>query len=266
MIILTAANVSEKEEAKGANNKFSFRSIIRQNIARADDFGYKTVVYDLGNLGIGEPFCIEDETFKSKGYYTEIKGGYRSKSLFKPDVVKYCLERHKDFTVYLDGDALLYDRIDEVVSADYDIGVTLRRVTEIEDEWHKENMDIVKYVNAGVIFFNPTERTLRFIDIWKETTIEVKNDQMALNKLVCPEKYPDVNSIHTINGVRIKFFSGDQYNFYYFDESLSPNMKILHFKGPIRRFYPFDWKMRLYCMTIIPVINNIKAMAKKFAV
>jgi len=132
----------------------------------------------------------------------------------------------------------------------------------LENEWHKKNVDIVKYVNAGVIFFNHTESTLTFVDKWRAKTHEVKNDQKALNLLVCPDVYPEVNSIHEMNGVRIKYFSGDQYNYYYFDESLSPSMKILHFKGPVRAYYPFDWRMRLYCSTIIPLRNGIKRYIK----
>lgn len=266
MIILTAGNSNEGDHIGRMNDKFSFRSIIIGTMENASKYGYRTEVYDLGKLGIGEPYNIEDETFRTKGYFTEISGGYRSKSLFKPDIVKHCLEKHREFTVYLDGDALLCDRIDEVATNDYDIGVTLRRFSEIENEWHKENIDIVKYVNAGVIFFNPTEATSRFVDLWMKTTVEVKNDQKALNQLVCPDHYPETDSIHTLNGVRIKYFSGDQYNFYYFDESLSRNIKILHFKGPVRWFYPFDWKMKLYCSTIIPLTNRVKTIVKKIPI
>lgn len=262
MIILTAAN-TPVEKTFEVNKNFSFKSVIQQTAHNARRFGYKIVVFDLGWLGIGEPFYIEDDSFRARGYYTKLRNSYRSKSLFKPDIIRKCLEEHKDFTVYLDGDALLHDRIDEIVSDDYDIGVTLRRPSEIESEWHVENADIVRYVNAGVIFFNPTEATFKFINLWKETTEKVKNDQKALNQLVCPEKYPEVNSICPINGVRVKYFSGNQYNFYYFDESLSQKIKILHFKGPVRRFYPFDWKMRLYCATVIPLANWLKSLLKK---
>lgn len=264
MVILTSANNNQGDQPGRFNPKFSFKSIITKTVENAHKFCYKTEVYDLGNLGIGEPFHINDENFTQKGYYTEIQNGYRSKSLFKPDIIRKCLQKHHEFTVYMDGDALLQDRIDEVATNDYDIGVTLRRVDEIENEWHKKNIDIVRFVNAGVLFFNPTKETFNFLDLWTEKIKEVHNDQMALNQLVCPEKYPELLSVHNINGVKIKFFSGNHYNFYYFDESLSPNMKILHFKGPVRMFYPFDWKMRLYCKIIIPLINKAKFLNKKF--
>jgi len=269
MVILTCANIDKagkkyNDEFGVWYRDFSFKSVILETVRQAEKCGYKPVVYDLGELGIGEPFHVEDETFAKKGYYsTQVKEGYKSRSLFKPEVVKYCLNTHKDFTVYLDGDAQLVDSIDEILTGDYDIGVTLRKPSELETEWHKRLFEIAKYVNAGVIFFNYTQAALDFVDIWEKKTYEVGNDQKALNQLVCPEEYPKVNSILTINGVRIKFFPCEQYNYTYFEEGLEPNMKILHFKGMYRNFYPFDWKRRLYCMTIIPIKNIISSVLKR---
>lgn len=263
MIILTAASDRRDGSMSEVNRKFSFRRVIEHTVDNAARFGYKTVVYDLGGLGIGQPFQVEDETFKQKGYFVVLRDGYRSKSLFKPDLIKRCLDENREFTVYLDGDALLYDRIDEIMTDDYDIGVTLRKAEEISDEWHEKNADIVKYVNAGVVFLNPTKATTRFVDQWIKTTIEVKNDQMALNKLVCPEEMPPVNSIRVMNGVRIKYFPGVKYNYYYFEDSLPQDLKIVHFKGPMRNFFPLDWKVRLYCKTLVPLINMAKPYIKK---
>ena len=124
---------------------------------------------------MGEPFHVADETFAQKGYYSvQVQKGYKSRSLFKPEVVKYCLSTHKDFTAYIDGDAQLIDNIDEVISDDYDIGVTLRKTSEFESEWHQHLFEIAKYVNAGVIFFNPTPATFKFIDEWRRRPVKLE--------------------------------------------------------------------------------------------
>ena len=148
---------------------------------------------------------------------------------------------------------------------DYDVGVTLRKYSEMEGEWYEEHFEIVKYVNAGVIFFNPTQATFEFLDKWEQMTVEVGNDQRALNKLTSPEACPKPYSVVVMNGIRIKYFPCEQYNYYYFDEGMEPNIKIMHFKGPVRRYYPFNWQKQLYCRTVIPVLNIVRALVKKMA-
>jgi hypothetical protein len=264
MIILTCANIDVAPDEYGKWYKgFSFKNVISETVRKAKSLGYTPIVYDLGSLGIGEPFYVDDLTFKTKGYYdTKVLGDYKSRSLFKPEIVKRCMNTYNDIIVYLDGDAQLYDSIDEVKTEDYDIGVTLRDPSEFESNWYQKHFEIVKYVNAGVIFFRPTEATKKFLDSWKQMTKNLGNDQMALNKLTCPDNYPAPNTILTINGIRIKYFPCTQYNFYYFDTGINRNIKIMHFKGMVRHFYPFDWKKRLYCMTVAPLLNKIRPFIK----
>jgi len=265
MIILTAANADiAKDDFGRVYKNFSFRGVIHETIKKAKEFGYKPVVYDLGSLGMGKRFHIKDELFGAKGYYKkEVKKGYKSKSLFKPEIVKICMEEYNDFTVYLDGDAQLCANIDDIVDDDYDIGVTLRDPSELAGAWYEEHFDIVKYVNAGVIFFKPTPAAKKFLNVWHVITESIGNDQQVLNKLTCPDTYPKPYSIMTINEIRIKYFPCMQYNYYYFERGLAPNIKIMHFKGPVRHFYPFDWKKRLYCKAITPLLNKGKPLMKK---
>lgn len=265
MIILTAANSDVAKDDTGKLYKnFSFRGVIQKTIKKSEECGYKVVVYDLGSLGIGKSYHIIDETFMNNGFYKkEIRKGYKSKSLFKPEIVKKCMEEHNEFMVYLDGDAQLCSNLDEVDSDEFDIGVTLRDPYEFTSDWYKEHIDIVRYVNAGVIFFRPTTATKIFIDKWQKLTEDVGNDQKALNQLVCPEYYPKYGSVVVIDGVRIKYFSGKQYNYYYFERGIVPNIKIMHFKGSVRHFYPFDWKKRAYCMMVIPAKNLLRDIIKK---
>jgi hypothetical protein len=268
MIILTCANVDTPGE-KFQNphvfhQTFSFRKVIEKTIEQANKFGYKPVVYDLGSLGIGERFNIEDETFARQGYYAvEVKKGYKSRSLFKPQVIKHCLSQYKDLTVYIDADAQLVGRLDEIDTADYDIGVTLRKTTELETDWHRNLYDIVKFINAGVIFFQPTPAAFRFLEIWGQKTQELGNDQMALNALASPSVYPEVMSILTLDGFRIKYFPAELYNYCYFDEGWESNIKIYHFKGILRDYFPLDWKKKLYCRFLVPPLNLTAAWLKR---
>jgi len=265
VIILTSAISDKAKEGDGRVYKnFSYKNVINETVERASIYGYKPVVYDLGTLGIGEPYYVEDEYFRAKGIYVkEVKKGYKTRALFKPGMVKKCLSEHDDLVAYLDGDALLCDNINEIATDDYDIGVTLRRLEELKNPWHQKHFEIVKYLNAGVIFFNATKAAMDFTDNWGKVTQSVGNDQKALNQLACPDTYPEEYSVHTINKTRIKYFPCKKYNFYYFKMGLEPNIKILHFKGSERHFYPFDWKKRFYCRVLAPKVAIIKKVLRK---
>jgi hypothetical protein len=264
MIILTGANADISRWGDVVSKTFSFKEVIQQTIAVAEKNGYIPVVYDLGSLGIGKPFYVKDKTFQEKGYYEKgPEKGYTSKALFKPEMVKFCLSEYNDLIVYLDGDAQLIDNIDEVNTDDYDVGVTLRAPSELSSEWHREHFEVVKYVNAGVIFFQNTEATKRFIDLWTVLTEKVGNDQKALNSLTCPEYYPKEYSIINLNGVRVKYFPCRKYNYYYFEEGLIPGAKVYHFKGSIRNVYPLDFKKRLFYMTFVRAKFFILFLMKK---
>jgi len=267
MIILTGANrdVPTGDDGRVRDDiKFTFSSVIHKTVKKAEELGYVAEVYDLGALGFGRRFSVGDESFAKLGFYDkEVVKGYKSKSLFKPKMVKSCIEEHKDFTVYLDGDALLCDDISEIDTDDYDVGITLRHLAELESEWHQDHFDIAKFSNAGVIFFRDTSGTKIFLDKWDKLTDEVGNDQMALNQLACPNYYPEAGSVITIDGVRIKYFPGTQYNYYYFKEISSSGVKIMHFKGDVRHLYPFDWKTKIYCRFIVIARSILKIFSSK---
>lgn len=258
MIILTAANKSEAKDDEGNIYKdFSFLDVIKETESKAREYGYKTIIYDLGSLGIGTKYVVNDDSFIENGYYSsEVVNGYKSKSLFKPDIVDRTMCENDETVIYLDGDAQLCCSLSEVDTDDYDVGVTLRDKSELVGEWYEAHIEIVKYVNAGVIMFRPTSATRIFVSKWRELTQEVGNDQMALNKLVCPDGYPENNSIHLINGVRVKFFPGTIYNFYYFGSMFPHSPKILHFKGAVRHYYPFNLTTKIQC-GILTVVHKL---------
>jgi hypothetical protein len=264
MIILTAANADRAKDDLGRFYKrFSYRGVITGTVRTAEKFGYTPVVYDLGSLGIGEPYKVNDGYFQNKGHYqVKLGKGYKSKSLFKPDIVDSCLSRYDSPVVYLDGDAELCGNIDEIDTEDYDVGVTLRDAVELNGEWYRDHFEIVKYLNAGVIFFRPTKEAKLFIRNWRGMTSEMGNDQMALNKLACPDEYPEAFSVLKTQELRIKFFPCLTYNFYYFRDKLSRGVKIMHFKADVRDFYPFNWRKRLYCEVIAPLVRKMASIRK----
>jgi hypothetical protein len=155
----------------------------------------------------------------------------------------------------MDGDAQLCENINEIDTEDYDVGVTLRDRIEFQGEWYEKHYEIVKYLNAGVIFFRPSIATETFVERWRNMTNDLGNDQMALNKLACMDDYPSKFSVNKINEVRIKYFPCKKYNYYYFREGLIPDIKIMHFKADVRQFYPFNWKRRIICK-LAPIIRN----------
>ena len=101
-----------------------------------------------------------------------------------------------------------------------------------------------------------------FLDKWHDLTEEVGNDQMALNQLTCTNDYPNPYDVLTIDGVRVKYFPCKIYNNYYFDKGLDKGIKIMHFKGTVRHFYPIDWKTKIYCTTYIPLRNKLSKLVK----
>ena len=65
MIILTAANSDlAKDDSGKLYVNFSFKGVINKTIEKAKKCGYIPVVYDLGSLGVGEKFIVDDETMK----------------------------------------------------------------------------------------------------------------------------------------------------------------------------------------------------------
>ena len=266
MIIVTCANTNVGKDHSGRfreDAKFRFAKVISKTARNAERFGYGVEVYDLGKLGMGIPYRVDDEHFVRMGHYErEAVKGYKSKSLFKPSLMRECLTKNKQLTAYLDGDAELRRRIDDVMTDDYDLGVTLRDRSELETSWYKEHASIVKFLNAGVIFFNYTPATLDFIDRWDKLTDDVGNDQMALNSLACPETYPDPGSIHVIDGVRIKYFPCVKYNYYYFFDIMPWHARIMHFKGDVRHLYPFNWPKYAASLVWIPIKNAGRALRR----
>ncbi len=140
--------------------------------------------------------------------------------------------------VFLDADAFLVDTLD-VLDDSYDIGVTLRRLHEIN---LVENN--VRALNSGVIFFNgDTSLSAKFISEWisiMEGSQEVElKEQTALTRLVegiggiAFESYYSVLTMVLDNQpIRVKIFPCEKYNYNWVEEEFDlKKIKVLHLKS-----------------------------------
>lgn len=217
-----------------------FREPILLNLEMCDKYEYKYTVFDLGNLNITDTkeHVVESEEFKRKGRYHRVPGvGYAAKSLHKGAIIAQALEeKPEDFCVYMDGDAVFKQPIDELVNliGDADVGVTIRDAEDMHRSLAKRNewRNFLGCINAGIIVFNNTPAAKTFVEEWSNRIESAGSDQRALNELVNPDfktlKVGDV--IETPFG-RVKCLDGSVYNYGYWPRIPDKNVKIIHCKG-----------------------------------
>ena len=215
--------------------------------------GYSVIVYDLGGLGFGKPFKIDDRTFQEKGYYHEIKKSRYSPGKHKPAVIKDCLNSYHEFLVYLDADTIMLNRIDDILG-DYDIGLTVRPEWEVKRLLRKRDRDkffiYEGFINTGVMCFNATEGAYRFLEKWSHGIAKLHEDQGAINDML--QKYFPLksNQLIEVEGIKIRTFDTMEYNYYYFPQNTKSyaaiqdeiklkwqEARILHFEGKMRNEY-----------------------------
>jgi hypothetical protein len=195
----------------------NYRAMIENAKRTTEELGYPTIIYDLGNLGFGKQFDgrvsnIPLQTIPCKPHLLA------DALLGLPD---------NDYLVYLDADAIMQFRIDEICE-DYDIGVTLRAKPAPDPR--------VSAINAGIVFVRNTQPAREFLQIWAKTADELNGDQWALNTLTQLQK-EDLGQTVIKHNTRIRCFPCTVYNNFYFkgDQSMA---KILHYKSKHRKRYP----------------------------
>lgn len=180
-----------------------------------------------------------------------------SRSLFKrPQFLFYFLKHHRkevllgnkifcflDYLntygenfIFLDGDAILVGEIDEVIGGDFDIGVTLRRSSEVDLCFGN-----CRGLNSGVLFFlGGKNKNVNFIREWKRTmlsTLEPLIEQTSLTRLIQQNKlYLKVGQTLSVptGAARsfVRILSCEVYNYNWIEEGFDVNQqKILHFKS-----------------------------------
>lgn len=195
----------------------NFKKFVEQGVKWNTRLGYHTLVYDLGNLGFGEPF---------QGKVSDIAG---AKIPSKPAIIYDAIQKipDNDFLVWQDADALVYSRIDEIESS-YDVGVTVRAPKDLENSLP---------INAGIIFFRKTQLTIKFIERWKQLCENSVSDQPPLNQL-CGVTTKDRGNTVIRDSVKIKVFTCEVYNNFY--KKKLEQAKIRHFKTKRRWMYPLE--------------------------
>lgn len=192
MKIVTGADISMREDLESCINSI-------------EQFGYKYIAYDLGDLGFGEPFA-------HSGMCESVGGLWNSRGLHKPSMIARTMETNDGLLLYLDADTRIEKQLD--IDTDFDIAVAVRRPKEMTGNDTQKTMR-GKY-NAGVVFINNNARTKAFVQEWCRITDAIGNDQLALNMLL----------LNAFGGVKIKELPAE-----FNDSTISEDTIIYHRKG-----------------------------------
>lgn len=155
---------------------------------------------------------------------------YKPKSPWKPYVIEWFMKntRQDIRIIYTDADVIIRKNVDEVFE-NCDVAVTLRT---------RENPNvgpfahISGFINAGVVFFNATEKAREFVQKWIEEMSNTTSgsDQEAINRVLFnAETYPKVGNTYELDGIRIKVLPDGIYNFTYTTEEIPKTAKIIHY-------------------------------------
>ena len=139
--------------------------------------------------------------------------------------------------VWLDDDAIVINRFDEIFDHEFDIGVTLR------SKYDERKQDI-SALNAGVLFFNTSSEKIRtfvtgWLDVIERLDLTKHREQIALTTLV-REENPEIYQSYyaasdlTIDGLNmtVRTFPCLRYNYAALTGGINPEKnKILHFRG-----------------------------------
>jgi len=195
----------------------NFRKYVDKAVQFSRNVGYDPVVYDLGGLGYGIPF---------KGRVSPQVG---AKIPSKPGMIIETLKKVEegDYVVWIDADALIEDRIDEIMF-NYDIGVTVRQPKQKENSLP---------INAGIVFVKKTPAAIKFVEEWIKLCETGVSDQQELNKL-CQVTTKDTNTTVVRNNTSIHVFECRVYNNFYFAKKAAPQAKIKHYKSKLRHLWP----------------------------
>ncbi len=196
-----------------------FKEMIPYSVAKAEALGYEVDVYDLGGLGMGIPLPTpQADTAEDRGY---------DPCLFKLEAIERSLKKGAPI-VWIDGDCVLQERVDELFNESYDVGLAYRTYLE---RLVLESARRAGAINTGVMTFYPTPAVFNFLPMWREKAIEMNHEQGAMNELI------------KATGCLIfpRIFPCGIYNNYYFDSYFGETQegaKILHYKSQFRGRHP----------------------------
>jgi hypothetical protein len=143
--------------------------------------------------------------------------------------------------IFLDGDAFLINKIDEIFKDEYDIGVTIRE--DISVSTKKVDYE----VNSGVIILNTSKyKKIMFVNKWMQNSVKLSLnnvaliEQTALNRLAkssfgkdFPKNFNKLGELKIAGErIKIKLFPNEGYNYNHLERGYDKEKnKILHCKG-----------------------------------
>lgn len=206
---------------------YKFKQTILATMNAAIACGYSCSVYDLGKLGFGITWAVP-EFYSNNGYYMKTFGNWKSTAQHKPTMILKTITYHQQPILYLDGDAVLQQQFK--LPDDIDIAITARLPGEL-DAAGLAHRDAMGQSNAGVIYCNYTEATIKFLNLWQQLTVE-HDDQFALNKLLNPQHrlLQPWQRFEACN-CQVLALPGLLYNNYYFDRPIPDSVYIIHYKN-----------------------------------
>jgi len=150
--------------------------------------------------------------------YSSFKKTPFIRATHKPFCVKRYFEDFSEPMILVDADCLFTERVEE---NGFDLGVTLKPKNKIELSNHYNGV-----LNSGVVFFNGSCSEL--VDRWMDECKKPDTtDQKALTDILSETiDFGEYDRIYDWYGLKIKVFSTDKYNDYYFRKG-----RIFHFKG-----------------------------------
>lgn len=198
-----------------------YRPIIEKQALQCRALGYEHRIYDLGGLGIGQPFEVREADLKPS------IGDSLPPATFKPRLLMRNFVPGQ-IVCWLDGDCLPLRSFEPFSVSD--AAVTLRPAAEIE----QSGVRSLDYLNSGVVWI----RNLDFAAEWLRQSEMLNSDQDGLIDAVAPafKKRQWINAlgktIITPLGFRVKVLDAMQWNCWHLPPKAET--RILHFKRGIR--------------------------------
>lgn len=157
-----------------------YRPIIEAQARKCESFGYRHVVYDLGDLGIGERFEVPASDLEPT-----VNGDSLPPATFKAALVAKQFETAlpDELVMWMDADCLpLHDLNIPASYGNFDAAVTLRPANEIG----LSNNPALDYLNSGVVWIRNNTAGRFFCDAWMRQSLRLSTDQGALNEVAYP--------------------------------------------------------------------------------
>lgn len=211
-----------------------YRTIVDAQVRKCAEFGYQHLVYDLGGLGIGEPYAVE-----RKDLEPSFNGDSLPPATFKPALMARAMERilFPELVCWLDADCLpLRPFHADVNGLMFDAAVTLRPKPEVGTS----GIPALDYLNSGVVWIRNNACGRAFLRSWSDHSMALRTDQGGLNASVAPgfqvsEEW-EASRNHILatssGGARVLILDGMEWNCWHLPPK--PDTRILHFKRGIR--------------------------------